>query len=126
SCTLCTILQPILWQGVRVATVGEQTHSIVIAHIPSRSRCGWSSLVAAPGPRWEAVWRKIRLILNSIQDFHRVRDDRDSVGPGVLKGGPFDESRCVVLVTPVFEPSRVKRNIGKIFNAITENNIFEI
>jgi len=41
-----------LWQGVRVATVGEQTHSIVIAHIPSRSRCGWSSLVAAPGPRW--------------------------------------------------------------------------
>ena len=58
SCTLCTILQPILWQGVRVATVGEQTHSIVIAHIPSRSRCGWSSLVAAPGPHWVLqIWR---------------------------------------------------------------------
>ena len=28
-------LQPILWQGVRVATIGEQTHGIVTAYIPS-------------------------------------------------------------------------------------------
>ena len=54
TCTLCStncskILyavhdfgNPSLWQGVRVATVGDQMHSIVISHIPSRSRCGWS------------------------------------------------------------------------------------